>query len=64
MNDLKQPILIGAFCGAFTVILMMLYHFFFNYRSSTVMGYVIGVGLGLVVGAIGFGVTYAITRSR
>ena len=59
-EELKQPLLIGAICGATTV---MLYQFAFNW-SGAVMGFVIAVVLGLVVGGIGFGIAYAVMRNR
>jgi hypothetical protein len=59
-EELKQPLLIGAICGATTV---MLYQFIFNLSGSG-MGYLIAIVLGLVAAGAGFGITYAVTRSR
>ena len=59
-EELKQPLLIGAICGATTV---MAYQFGFNWSGSPV-GFVIAVLLGLVVGGIGFGIAYAVMKNR
>jgi hypothetical protein len=59
-EELKQPLLIGAICGASTV---MLYQFLFNW-AGTGMGFVIAVLLGLVAAGIGFGITYAVMRNQ
>lgn len=59
-EELKQPLLIGAICGASTV---MLYQFMFNWEGA-ISGFVIAVLLGLVAAGAGFGVAYAVMRNR
>ena len=60
-EELKQPLLIGAICGASMV---MLYQFIFNLSEFSYGRMAIGLLLGLVAAAAGFGITYAVTRSR
>ena len=59
-EELKQPLLIGAICGATTV---MLYQFIFNWSGSP-LGFVLAIVLGLVVGGIGFGIAFAVIKNR
>ncbi len=59
-EELKQPLLIGAICGATTV---MGYQFIFNW-AGTGMGFAIAALLGLVAAGIGFGIAYAVLRNQ
>jgi hypothetical protein len=60
-EEIKQPLLIGAICGASTV---MLYQVIFNSFNFTYGKMAIALLLGLVAAGAGFGITFAMTRNR